>query len=53
MLSLFGMSIGELWDLKRLSQYCKKTNRYSFMITSIPLHHPCLIGSPSNAMAIF
>ncbi|POR36273.1 Uncharacterized protein TPAR_03518 [Tolypocladium paradoxum] len=53
MLSLFGMSIGEFWDLSKLSQYCKKTNRYSFMITSIPLHHPCLIGSPPNALAIF
>lgn len=53
MLSCFGMPIGELWDLARLSHYCKKTKRYSFMLTSAPLNHPCLIGSPCNALAIF
>ncbi|RDA88724.1 hypothetical protein CP532_4055 [Ophiocordyceps camponoti-leonardi (nom. inval.)] len=53
MLSLFGMSIGELWDLARLSGYCAASGRYSFMLTSAPLNHPCLIGSPPNAVAIF
>lgn len=52
-LSLFGMSIGELWDLKELSSYCKKTGRYSFMLTSAPLNHPGLVASPPNALAIF
>lgn len=52
-LSLFGMPLGELWDLKELSAYCKKTGRYSFMITSAPLNHPGLVGSPPNALAIF
>ncbi|UNI16995.1 hypothetical protein JDV02_003377 [Purpureocillium takamizusanense] len=52
MLSLFGMSIGELWDLSKLSEYCAKAKRYSFMITSIPLNNPCLIASPPNALAI-
>ncbi|KAJ6445105.1 cyclase protein [Purpureocillium lavendulum] len=52
LLSLFGMSIGELWDLSRLSEYCARKKRYSFMLTSIPLNHPCLIGSPPNALAI-
>ncbi|PFH57145.1 hypothetical protein XA68_15443 [Ophiocordyceps unilateralis] len=53
MLSLFGMPIGELWDLRRLSLYCRQAKRYSFMLTSVPLNHPCLIGSPPNAIAIF
>ncbi|KAG8159309.1 hypothetical protein KVR01_010970 [Diaporthe batatas] len=53
LLSLFGMPIGELWDLKALSSYCKKTSRYSFMLTSAPLNHPGLIASPPNALAIF
>lgn len=53
LLSLFGMPIGEIWDLQRLSEHCKKTKRYSFMLTSIPLNHPCLIASPPNAIAIF
>ncbi|KAL0938511.1 uncharacterized protein CTRU02_205121 [Colletotrichum truncatum] len=53
LLSLFGMPIGELWDLSRLSEYCKKTGRYSFMLTSAPMNIPCLVGSPPNALAIF
>jgi kynurenine formamidase len=53
LLSMFGMSIGELWDLKALSKHCKKTGRYSFLLTSAPLHIPGLVGSPSNALAIF
>ncbi|TDZ26855.1 hypothetical protein Cob_v001325 [Colletotrichum orbiculare MAFF 240422] len=52
-LSLFGLPIGELWDLSRLSQHCKKTGRYTFMLTSVPLNIPCLVGSPPNALAIF
>ncbi|KAK2612787.1 hypothetical protein QQS21_001239 [Conoideocrella luteorostrata] len=52
LLSSFGMSIGELWDLQKLSAYCKKTAKYSFMLTSAPLNYACLIGSPANALAI-
>ena len=50
---MFGMPIGELWDLKALSEQCKKSGRYSFMLTSVPLNIPGLIGSPPNALAIF
>lgn len=52
-LSLFGMSIGELWDLRRLSAYCAEIGKYSFLLTSIPLHVPGGVGSPPNAIAIF
>lgn len=52
-LSLFGMPIGELWDLSRLSAYCQKTGRYSFFLTSAPMNVSCLVGSPPNALAIF
>ncbi|KAF2770563.1 hypothetical protein EJ03DRAFT_310527 [Teratosphaeria nubilosa] len=52
-LSLFGMSIGELWDLKELSETCKRLNRYSFLLTSVPLNVPGGIGSPPNALAVF
>jgi len=52
-LGLFGLHIGELWDLKALSQMCEKTGRYSFLLTSIPLNVPGGIGSPPNALAIF
>lgn len=53
LLAMFGMSIGELWDLKELSAHCKKTGRYSFLLTSAPLNIPGLVGSPPNALAIF
>lgn len=47
------MPIGELWDLKALSEYAKKSGRYSFLLTSAPLNHPGLVGSPANALALF
>ncbi|OTB07652.1 hypothetical protein M426DRAFT_71707 [Hypoxylon sp. CI-4A] len=53
LLSMFGMPIGELWDLKALSRQCKASGRYSFMLTSAPLNIPGLIASPPNALAIF
>jgi len=52
-LSLFGLNIGELWDLEALSAHCAKSGRYSFLLTSIPLNVPGGIGSPPNALAIF
>eukprot|EP01113_Clastostelium_recurvatum_P035188 TRINITY_DN4869_c0_g1_i4.p1 TRINITY_DN4869_c0_g1~~TRINITY_DN4869_c0_g1_i4.p1 ORF type:complete len:350 (+),score=68.69 TRINITY_DN4869_c0_g1_i4:39-1088(+) len=52
-LSLFGLPIGELWDLSRLGEHAKKTGRYTFFLTSIPLNIPCLVGSPPNALAKF
>nr|POE74694.1 hypothetical protein CFP56_37225 [Quercus suber] len=52
-LGLFGMCIGELWDLKALSETCRKLNRYTFLLTSVPLNVPGAIGSPPNALALF
>ncbi|KAK2756399.1 hypothetical protein FQN54_005291 [Arachnomyces sp. PD_36] len=52
-LSLFGLNIGELWDLKELSRVCREKNRYSFLLTSAPLNISSLVGSPPNALAIF
>lgn len=53
LLSMFGMSIGELWDLKQLSETCARLGRYSFLLTSAPLNVPGAIGSPPNAIAVF
>lgn len=53
LLAMFGMPIGELWDLRALSAHCKASGRYSFMLTSAPLNIPGLVGSPPNALAIF
>lgn len=52
LLSMFGLSIGEMWDLKALAAHCRKTSQHSFMLTSVPLRIPCLVGSPPNALAI-
>ncbi|GAB7365904.1 hypothetical protein MBLNU230_g7232t1 [Neophaeotheca triangularis] len=52
-LALFGMPIGELWDLKQLSETCKKLGRYTFLLSSSPLNVPGAIGSPPNAIAMF
>ncbi|KAF1990969.1 hypothetical protein K402DRAFT_323434 [Aulographum hederae CBS 113979] len=52
-LSLFGLNIGELWDLKALGEHCLEVGKYSFLLTSIPLNVPGAVGSPANALAIF
>ncbi|CAI4215879.1 unnamed protein product [Parascedosporium putredinis] len=45
-LGLLGLHVGELWDLKALSEYCATKQRYTFLLTSIPLNIPGLVGSP-------
>ncbi|OGM47292.1 hypothetical protein ABOM_003792 [Aspergillus bombycis] len=52
-LSLLGLHIGELWDLKSLSEYCHRKGRFTFMLTSMPLNFAGACGSPPNAMALF
>ncbi|KAL5360475.1 hypothetical protein BJX96DRAFT_165190 [Aspergillus floccosus] len=51
-LSLMGMPLGELWDLKALAEECQKAQKYSFFLTSSPLNVPGAVGSPPNAIAI-
>lgn len=36
LLAGWGCTIGELFDLEKLSKHCKKTGRYSFFVTSEP-----------------
>jgi hypothetical protein len=50
---MFGLPIGELWDLEELSEHCHAAGKYSFFLTSVPLNIPGLIASPPNALAIF
>ncbi|KAJ3518381.1 hypothetical protein NM208_g14534 [Fusarium decemcellulare] len=52
-LGLFGLPIGELWDLEALSQYCTLHGRYTFLLTSSPLNVAGAVASPPNAIAIF
>jgi hypothetical protein len=53
LIPMFGMPIGELWDLEELASMCERLGRYSFLVTSIPLHVPGGVASPPNAIAIF
>lgn len=38
LLTEWGTPIGEMWDLETLSKVCEKENRWSFFLTSAPLH---------------
>lgn len=49
----FGTAIGEMWNLEKLSEKCKSEGRYTFFLTSAPLHVQGGIGSPPGAIAIF
>ncbi|KAI1648736.1 uncharacterized protein F4817DRAFT_53502 [Daldinia loculata] len=53
LLAGWGMPIGELFDLERLSEICKELNRWSFFFTSMPINMPGGVSSPPNAQAIF
>ncbi|KAK7437114.1 hypothetical protein VKT23_018740 [Stygiomarasmius scandens] len=52
-LGLWGMPIGEMFDLEKLSEVCAETGRYTFFFSSWPL--PIIGGcaSPPNAAAYF
>lgn len=49
----WGVPIGEMFDLERLAELCKKLNRWTFFVTSSPLNHPRAVASPPNMMALF
>lgn len=51
-LSLLGIPLGELWDLKALAHACRDSRQYSFLLTSSPLNFPGAVASPPNALAI-
>ncbi|KAF7314967.1 hypothetical protein MIND_00010800 [Mycena indigotica] len=52
-LGLWGMPIGEMFDLERLSQVCAEYNRYTFFVSSWPLNIIGGAASPPNAAAFF
>ncbi|KAF5627216.1 uncharacterized protein FTJAE_9301 [Fusarium tjaetaba] len=53
MLAGWGTPIGELFDLERLAETCKKLNRWTFFMSSSPFNMKGGISSPPNAQAIF
>ncbi|EFY91156.1 hypothetical protein MAC_02827 [Metarhizium acridum CQMa 102] len=52
LLAGWGMPIGELFDLERLSEECAKRNRWTFFFSSMPLKVPGGVASPPNGVAI-
>ncbi|KAG0701584.1 hypothetical protein DFH29DRAFT_1000119 [Suillus ampliporus] len=52
-LGLYGMPIGEFFDLEALSELCQETGRYTFFFTSWPLNILGGAASPPNAAAYF
>jgi kynurenine formamidase len=38
LLAGWGLPIGEMFDLEKLSSECKRLGRYSFFLSSVPLH---------------
>ncbi|KAG7453189.1 uncharacterized protein BT62DRAFT_50419 [Guyanagaster necrorhizus] len=53
LLALWGMPIGEMFDLERLSEICSTTGRYTFFFSSWPLNIIGGCASPPNAAAFF
>ncbi|CAK5263952.1 unnamed protein product [Mycena citricolor] len=53
LLGLWGMPIGEFFDLEALSKVCAETGRYTFFFSSWPLNIIGGCASPPNAAAYF
>ncbi|OCH86178.1 hypothetical protein OBBRIDRAFT_797438 [Obba rivulosa] len=53
LLGLWGMPIGEFFDLEALSKQCAETGRYTFFFSSWPLNVLGGVASPPNAAAYF
>ncbi|KAF7190310.1 hypothetical protein HII31_08641 [Pseudocercospora fuligena] len=53
LLPLWGLPIGEMWDLEELSKVCREKGQYTFFFASTPANVPGGVGSISNAMAVF
>ncbi len=52
LLGMFGMAIGELWNLAGLAADCATDGRYEAFLVSAPLNKTGGIGSPPNAIAL-
>ncbi|KAI0713747.1 hypothetical protein C8Q76DRAFT_469184 [Earliella scabrosa] len=53
LLGMWGMPIGEFFDLEALSKHCAETGRYTFFFSSWPLNVLGGVASPPNAAAYF
>lgn len=53
LLAGWGCPIGELWDLEKLGEECRRVGRWSFLLVSEPTMVVGGVASPPNALAIF
>lgn len=47
-----GLTLGEFWDLEKLSVVCREQGQYEFLLVAPPLHIVGAVGSPINPVAI-
>jgi len=52
LLAGWGCPIGEMFDLERLAEECRKRDRWTFFLCSEPLNVKGGVASPPNAIAI-
>ena len=52
-LALWGMPLGEMFDLEKLAKTCKEKGRWTFFVTSSPAHCEGGVSSHGNALAVF
>ncbi|KAK6385772.1 hypothetical protein LTS17_001344 [Exophiala oligosperma] len=52
LLSGWGTTIGELFDLDPLAKECQNQGRWTFFLTSSPLNYTGVVASPPNIMAL-
>ncbi len=52
LIALFGMPVGEMFDLDELADICQKLRKWSFFFTSAPLNFPGGVASPPNAICV-
>ena len=52
LLAGWGCPIGEMFDLEKLSEECRKRGRWTFFVCSEPLNVIGGVASPPNAIAI-
>lgn len=50
-LTMFGMPIGEIWNLEQLAEDCARDGVYEFFLVTKPLNLKRGVGSPPNALA--
>lgn len=52
-LALWGMPLGEMFDLENLAKVCKEKARWTFFVTSSPANCEGGVSSHGNALAVF